>query len=790
MIEKFSKIDLGCFNNFDWNSTVTDHGNEVKFSKMNIIYGHNYAGKTTLSRIVHSISNKDILNKYNAASISIQIKQDDQAEHYTDTAFPLEKLSTYVYNKDFIHKNLKFLVDEDSKIEPFALLGGGNVEIQSKIDQLRKEIGNDELGIAKDFNLASKEYSDNTKSIKVIEQEIGDVLKKCALALKKDYPHLLDKSIYTKKQIENDLKQINTEKFECLLTEESSHDLTCILKSKHKGELHIPDLTPSSYSKLISNANTLLCKKVSAQKVIEELAEDTELNKWVEDGITHHKGKRKICVFCGGDIPEKLWATFDDHFSKEVEIVQEELSSQINLIKKEQEKFDSFPSPPAAALFENLAEQFTAQEKNVNNAFQAYILALRKIEDSLVQRKNNIFKPLDPISSSFNQSDLTTEQEKLLSIMQQHNELSAQFEDKQKKAKKKLRFNEVLKIIASSPLGAKEKKLQNECSNTGKLKETYLHYKTNLKELNSEIELLEDQLSDEKEGAKKVTEYLNNFFGHSSLTLKCVDEEKGTKFSLYRGDSPAKNLSEGECSLIAFCYFIAKLGSLQDKINDAIVWIDDPISSLDSNHVFFIYSLIESVIAKEATYKQLFISTHNLDFLKYLKAMTKPPKGNPALGEKKDQKSLFLLQNDGTRSYLSPMPKYLKLHATEFNYLFEEIHKCSLEDTETQDYNYYHSLGNNLRKFLECYLYFKFPSNDDWKSKFNRFFPEEKIEKALVFRLVNEFSHTEDQFDRARNPISIPEMKTAAEYVLQKIADADEPQYNSLLQSIGVKPAA
>ncbi|WP_160711159.1 AAA family ATPase [Halodesulfovibrio sp. MK-HDV] len=158
--------------------------------------------------------------------------------------------------------------------------------------------------------------------------------------------------------------------------------------------------------------------------------------------------------------------------------------------------------------------------------------------------------------------------------------------------------------------------------------------------------------------------------------------------------------------------------------------------------------------------------------------------------KKKDQKSLFLLQNDGTRSYLSPMPKYLKLHATEFNYLFEEIHKCSLEDTETQDYNYYHSLGNNLRKFLECYLYFKFPSNDDWKSKFNRFFPEEKIEKALVFRLVNEFSHTEDQFDRARNPISIPEMKTAAEYVLQKIADADEPQYNSLLQSIGVKPAA
>lgn len=36
------------------------------------------------------------------------------------------------------------------------------------------------------------------------------------------------------------------------------------------------------------------------------------------------------------------------------------------------------------------------------------------------------------------------------------------------------------------------------------------------------------------------------------------------------------------------------------------------------------YGLIESVIAKRKNYLQLFISTHNMDFLKYLKRITIP----------------------------------------------------------------------------------------------------------------------------------------------------------------------
>jgi wobble nucleotide-excising tRNase len=73
------------------------------------------------------------------------------------------------------------------------------------------------------------------------------------------------------------------------------------------------------------------------------------------------------------------------------------------------------------------------------------------------------------------------------------------------------------------------------------------------------------------------------------------------KFKISRDKVDAKNLSEGECSLISFCYFIARMeDELKDEINKGslVIYIDDPISSLDSNHIFFMFSLIEKHYCK------------------------------------------------------------------------------------------------------------------------------------------------------------------------------------------------
>ena len=160
-----------------------------------------------------------------------------------------------------------------------------------------------------------------------------------------------------------------------------------------------------------------------------------------------------------------------------------------------------------------------------------------------------------------------------------------------------------------------------------------------IREAEAEVQTWRAKQKDERKGAERVNSLLTNFFGHDGIKLAARDGEDKVivKFEVTRDGKAAYNLSEGECSLIAFCYFMAKLDDPESKGKDLIIYIDDPISSLDGNHIFFMFSLIESLIAKPIKkdgansyrYKQLFISTHNLDFLKYLKQLSIPSKKIP-----------------------------------------------------------------------------------------------------------------------------------------------------------------
>jgi len=53
------------FNSFHWDSSVIGaDGRPITFEKINIIYGRNYSGKTTLSRIMQSLETQVLPEKY------------------------------------------------------------------------------------------------------------------------------------------------------------------------------------------------------------------------------------------------------------------------------------------------------------------------------------------------------------------------------------------------------------------------------------------------------------------------------------------------------------------------------------------------------------------------------------------------------------------------------------------------------------------------------------------------------------------------------------------------------
>jgi hypothetical protein len=196
---------------------------------------------------------------------------------------------------------------------------------------------------------------------------------------------------------------------------------------------------------------------------------------------------------------------------------------------------------------------------------------------------------------------------------------------------------------------------------------------------------------------------------------------------------------------------------------------------LDANHVFFIFSLIDQQIVSKQKWVQLFISTHNLDFLRYLKRI-----------HTDKQRAWFLLERQNEQSYLHCMPKYMKEHVTEFNYLFHQIYKCS-QATENENHELFYNFGNNARKFLEAYLYYKYPDNEtnSLHKKMKRFFSD-GCAATTIDRVDNELSHLEGLIERGMSISDHAEIKKCAQFILNTIKDKDHEQYNAFCESIGI----
>lgn len=143
MIKKIGTIKhFAVFENYDWDLSSTDkNGRPLKFEKINILYGRNYSGKTTLSRIFRSLETGQLPENYDDPQYELIDENGNKIDqnNLADFSSPVR-----VFNEDFIKSNLKFLIDPTGEIAPFAILGNTNGTLVDEIKELTKEIGSSE----------------------------------------------------------------------------------------------------------------------------------------------------------------------------------------------------------------------------------------------------------------------------------------------------------------------------------------------------------------------------------------------------------------------------------------------------------------------------------------------------------------------------------------------------------------------------------------------------------------------------------------------------------------------
>lgn len=146
--------------------------------------------------------------------------------------------------------------------------------------------------------------------------------------------------------------------------------------------------------------------------------------------------------------------------------------------------------------------------------------------------------------------------------------------------------------------------------------------RVNIESLNEDIRTKEE--SEKIDKRLKVVEcfkqYLGIFFGDKySLDEDsfCIKFQNNILL-----DNATDVLSEGEKSVVAFCYYLSdihKIVNQESDYNKLFLVVDDPISSLDFHHVYFVSQIIRNFgKAFNIKHTRFMLLTHNLEFMSIL----------------------------------------------------------------------------------------------------------------------------------------------------------------------------
>ena len=108
-----------------------------------------------------------------------------------------------------------------------------------------------------------------------------------------------------------------------------------------------------------------------------------------------------------------------------------------------------------------------------------------------------------------------------------------------------------------------------------------------------------------------------------------------------------------------------------------------------------------------------------------------------------------------------------------------------MDSVEEHNYKEFYGFANNARKFLEMYLFYKFPG-DKHEDAMTEFFGDDVVTKNLIYKLDNDNSHSDETIENTALPYDIAETHKAAKKILE-ILQKDTRQYQSLLKSIGIE---
>lgn len=737
MIKRILINKLGRFNNFNFNG-VDD------FKRFNVFYGWNYSGKTTLSRAFMVFDTKKIPEHYDDG-FDFTLEKIDGNILNPNTEVDRNSLQTKVFNSDYVEDNLFF---KDTGASNILVLAENAQETMSKIEQLTTEIKSSIANIAKfkTQQAENKTYLEyrRTEEARKIKENLHCTFT-ASTFLKYERKLKEENSIETH-IIEND--------------DELCKKRSVAIAEKNKENIEqIPLLPVIDIEKL----KELLNETVSITAPLTRLSNNKEAEKWVREGLVLHNDA-DVCFYCGQPLNETIINELNAHFDKRYNDFITKIETQQSSIKPISSFNDILPD--TAKFYDQFENKYLKDKENLEELRKQYNKVVKQIQQLLSNKLKSVTQPIN-FDIDYDFTTLNTQIQKINDgVIKEHNTFNENFDKQKEIALEELSGHYVAEIIVGKDYTSAEKAMND--AGIGIKKTT-----KEIEEKEKEKKVLEAQISESVAGAEKVNTILKRLFmGKTEIELAQKSPIETEKYVLKRNGKPAHHLSEGEKTAISFAHFLASLESkdLVDKYGEIILYIDDPISSLDNNHIYAVFAEIDRLRNEDnkRKYKQLFISTHNYHLFRLL--------------TERDEKyiGVYYIKRNKDDSVIENFSKSILQQKSEYTFLFNQIKKY-IDNSNEDDY----IIGHFLRRFLEIFATYKNPTKCELRTRIQQIVdlkPEYKTNETLlqaVYKTVNEESHTYITNEVINNG----SIKNTAEAVLEFVKMVDSDQYSFLEQN-------
>lgn len=561
--------------------------------RVNFIFGTNGTGKTTISRVIASGTE--------FASCGVAWKD----------GRPMQAL---VYNRDFVERNFS----RSAELKGVFTLGEKQVKAQEEIKAKKQEADG---------------YKDKVANLKtVLEGADGTSGKRGELAALEVFFQEQCWDAYGKHKgrlslafegVRNSKKDFKTK---VLREAESNASLSVPLDELHKRAETIFGQTLSEVSVVpdvrfavllgyetdpIIKTRVIGKDDVNISEMIKKLGNSD----WVREGRVFYSANDRVCPFCQQKTDDALETSLSEYFNESFERNSKTIALLLNNYTTETERVLQALGQILAAPSKFLDVEKFRGERDLLEArlrLNAQQLMKKSKEPSQIFELESVGNITGTITGLI--ADANTK-------VAEHNTLVKNF------GKEKARLiSEVWKHLIEVDLSAayarykaKKGELEGTIKTVGERSEAFSN-EVRIRE--ATIRELEKQTTSVKPTIDAINSLLASFGFHGFLLAMA---DNGTSYKLVREDkSDAKEtLSEGEKTFVTFLYFyhLLKGSDTESGITtDRVVVFDDPVSSLDSEILFIVGSLIKKVFdeARSGTslIKQVFVLTHNVYFHK------------------------------------------------------------------------------------------------------------------------------------------------------------------------------